>query len=191
MKLQSLTMRGALALALASLIGAAMADSNTTEIKLLGKDKKLETLKFEGELPIGESRGLYTDAGTAVTVQRTEQGLRIETPERSIDVPYPNADEQVVGGASNVMIHGDGQNKRVIVMHGDKDHAMHKGAEMHKRHVIVLNDGEGGGESADADVDAALKQLAELEDLDAIDVEGANSDKKVVVIRKVEKRSVD
>jgi hypothetical protein len=187
MKLQSLTMRGALALALASLVGAAMADSNTTEIKLLGKDKKLETLKFEGELPIGESRGLYTDAGTAVTVQRTEQGLRIETPERSIDVPYPNADELAADADGNVLIHGDGHNKRVIVMHGDEHHAIHEGAAMHKRHLIVLNDGEGDN----ADVDVALKQLAELEELDAIDLDAADGDKKVVVIRKVEKRSTD
>ncbi len=188
MKLTSVFARGAAALALAGLIGAVHAggaDSNTTLIKLMGKDKKLETLRFEGELEVGASRGLYTDAGTPVTVRRTEKGLSIETPERNVDVPYPSAAELADGG-TNVVMHGDGAHKKVIVLKHGEEGALPEGSGLHKKRVIVVKDGEAG--NTDVDLDVRLGDLADLDVLTDTDVDvhvDHEGHEKVVVIRKV------
>ena len=209
MKFRHLLARGAVAVALAASIGAACAaESATTEILLLGKDQKREKLKFEGELPIGESRGLYTDAGTPVTVFRTEKGLRVETPQRTVDVPYPDHAAILAGDDT------DGQKRRVVILHdknhtdGDAEHAA-KHDKLMKR-VIVLGDG------SDVDVKvlkldeldelpelaglAELKHLDRLEGLDALDALDAKVDvdvdvdaegnRKVIVVRKIRKQDV-
>jgi hypothetical protein len=189
MKLKSVFARGAAAMALAGLIGtvhAGDAGSNTTMIKLLGKDKKLETVKFEGELDVGGSRGLYTDAGTPVTVTRTDKGLTIEFADRSVEVPYPSASAVGEEGEQNLVIrNGEGEKNIVIVKHGEHD-AAHEGAEHHQKRVIVVSDGDGG--STDVDVDVRLGDLADLADLEVLaDAHGEAGDghEKVVVIRKV------
>ncbi len=199
MKLNTLFVPSAIAIALAGLIGVAFAaepDLHSTEIKLIGKDKKIESLKFEGELPIGESRGLYTDAGTPVTVQRTDRGLRIETPERTLDVPYPGAAALATTGDEEVVIDGVRTRKRVIILHDDKhaaEHqAMHGGAHspMHQKHVIVVKDGDAGA----IDVDVKLEKLSDLDELEAmgdLTIDGAGSDQQVVVIRKIDKQTIE
>lgn len=184
------------AIALAGLIGVAFAaepDLHSTAIKLIGKDKKIESLKFEGELPIGESRGLYTDAGTPVTVQRTDKGLRIETPERTVDVPYPGA-VALAAGDEEVLIDGAHTRKRVVILHDDKHAAEHQAmhgdahSKMHQKHVIVVKDGDAGA----IDVDMKLEKLSDLDELEALGdltIDGAGSDQQVVVIRKIDKRT--
>lgn len=193
MKLKSLLARGASALALAGLIGAihaGEAGSNTTVIKLVGKDKQMEALTFEGELAAGESRGLYTDAGTAVTVRRTEEGLSIETAERTVQVPYPN--DLAAGGESNVSVHGDGAHERVVIVHGDGGGAHPEGTQRHQKRVIVVKRGDAGDTDVSVDVRAGdLEDLADLEALADIHAADADGHHKVVIVRKIEKQSGD
>jgi hypothetical protein len=169
MKFRHLLARGAVAVALAASIGAVCAaESATTEILLLGKDQKREKLKFEGELPIGESRGLYTDAGTPVTVLRTEKGLRVETPERTVDVPYPDHGVLIAGEhALDADAGTDGKRRRVVILHnehhtdGDAAHAAAHDKLM--KRVIVVGDG------SDVDVKVLkLDKLGKLEQLDEL-----------------------
>lgn len=88
-------------------MGSAMADEtqiNKTKLKFK-HGEQVETISFEGQLTAGQSIGLYSEAGTPVTVRRTEQGLKVEFPDRSHDVPYP---EDAVAG-------GDGERNIVII----------------------------------------------------------------------------
>lgn len=189
MKLKSVFARSAAALALAGMIGAVHAGdagSNTTMIKLLGKDKKFETVKFDGELDVGGSRGLYTDAGTPVTVTRTDKGLSIEFADRSVEVPYPSMSALGEGDAQNLVIHeGSSEKNIVIVKHGEHG-AAHAGGAHHQKRVIVVKDGEDGNSNVDVDVRLGdLADLADLEDLAEIPSEAGEGHEKVVVIRKV------
>lgn len=73
-------------------LGAAFAgDGATTSEKTKLKFKHgdtVETIQFEGALTVGQSVGLYSEAGTPVTVTRTDKGLRIEFPDRTHEVPF-------------------------------------------------------------------------------------------------------
>ncbi len=195
MKLKSILARGAAALALTSLIGAihaGEAGSNTTVIKLMGKDKPMEALTFEGELATGESRGLYTDAGTPVTVRRTENGLSIETAEHTVQVPYPNANGLAAGGGSEVSVHGGGVHEKRVIVHGDKGATHPEGAQTHQKRVIVVKRGDAGDTDVSVDVRAGdLEDLADLEALANLHAEDADGHHKVVIVHKVEKRSGD
>jgi hypothetical protein len=189
MKLNSIFARGVAALALVGLMGAVHAGdvgSNTTMIKLLGKDKKLETVKFEGELEVGGARGLYTDAGTPVTVTRTDQGLTIEFADRSVEVPYPSASAAGEDGAQNLVIRDGAGEKNIVIVKRGEHGALPEGAEHHQKRVIVVSDGDGG--NTDVDVDVRLGDLADLADLEVLaDAHGEAGDghEQVVVIRKV------
>lgn len=193
MRLKNVFTRGAAWVALAGLISTVHAGetgTHTTQIKLIGKDQKLETLSFEGELAAGESRGLYTDAGTAVTVRRTDQGLSIETPERTVNVPYPDASELAAGGDQNLVIAGDGTEKRIVIMHGDHEGTAQDASGLQHKRVIVIKNGADGNEDVDVDLRVGDPEaLAALGDLHS---DAAGSDhEQVIVIRKVKKEVSD
>ncbi|MBK8283813.1 MAG: hypothetical protein IPK97_02450 [Ahniella sp.] len=87
-------------------MGSAMADEtpvNKTKLKFK-HGEQVETISFEGQLTVGQSIGLYSEAGTPVTVRRTEQGLKVEFPDRSHDVPYPEDDVAGGDGERNIVI---------------------------------------------------------------------------------------
>ncbi|HRG16345.1 MAG TPA: hypothetical protein PLB00_10120 [Pseudomonadota bacterium] len=136
-----------------------------TVLKLKKADGAVESLRFDGALAIGESRGYETDAGTPVLVTRTEDGLRIETAEKTINVALPGPDDDHRGIEANVekrvRIEGHGEpagETQVVVLrrHGDQP----------------IDDAE-----IDALIDADLEALAEPE---------ANGDgeRQVVIVRK-------
>ncbi len=187
MTLKSILVRAATAVALSGLMAGAAAAGETgdvTVIKLKNKDQATETLRFEGELAVGESRGMYTDAGTAITVRRNDKGLSIELPDRSVEVPYGPHD----GDALHAHAGASGKHKVVMIRHGEHEGA--EGAEHpeHRKRIIMLKDGDGSGAdieaalAADPDL-AALKQLDVDADVD-VDAEGGE---KVVVIRRIHK----
>jgi len=189
----SMRARGTLALALAGLIGGAVTAGeagDTTTIKVLGKDRKAETVRFEGELAVGQSRGLYTDAGTPVTITRTEKGLSIETAERTVVVPDGDHDAMLAGH------HGDGAHRVMVLKHGDHDVA-HTAAHGEHKRVIVLKDVNVSGEPTALGELEALEELHELDELeglgeletlaelDGLDLDSGDGKDKVVVIRRV------
>jgi len=161
-KLNSKLARGAATLALTSLVGASQAGeagSNTTLIKLMGKDKQMQALTFEGELAAGESRGFYTDAGTPVTVRRTENGLSIETAENTVKVPYPNPNGLATGGGSDVRVHGDGAHQKRVIVHGGNGGTHPEGAQSHQKRVIVVKRGDAGATDVSVDVRAGVLRI--------------------------------
>lgn len=145
--------------------GTATEPAMKTVLKLKKADGAVESLRFDGALAIGQSRGYETDAGTPVLVTRTEEGLRIEMPEKTVTVALPAPGEEHEGIEANVQklvrIEGHGEpagETKVVVMrrHGDQP----------------IDDAE-----IDALIDADPEALAELE---------ANGDgeHKVVIVRK-------
>lgn len=195
MKLKSILARVTAALALTSLLGAIQAGeagSNTTVIKLVGKNKQMEALTFEGELAAGESRGLYTDAGTPVTVRRSENGLSIETAEHTVQVPYPNGKGLATGGGSDVFVHGDGVHEKRVIVHGDNGGTHPEGEQSHQKRVIVVKRGDAGDTDVSVDVRGGhLEDLADLESLVDLHAHDADGHHKVVVIHKVKKQGGD
>ncbi len=189
MRLKSILVRAATAVALSGLIaGAATAGEagDVTVIKLKNKDEPTETLRFEGELAVGASRGMYTDAGTAVTVVRTDKGLRIETPERTVDVPYGRHDLDAIHAHEAA----PGKHKVIVMRHGDGDGAHAAEHAQHHKRIIVLKDGDGSAADIEAEL-AADPELTMLKHLDVdvdvdVDAEG-EGDQKIVVIRKIHK----
>lgn len=134
-----------------------------TVLKLKTSDGATETLRFDGALAVGESRGHETDAGTPVLVTRTEDGLRIETAEKTINVALPAPGDAPHGIEANVekrgRIEGNGEpagETKVVVLrrHGD----------------AAIDDAE-----IDALIDADPDTLAELQ---------GDGERKVVILRK-------
>lgn len=185
MTLKSILVRAATAAALSGLIaGAAAAGEvgDVTVIKLKNKDKATESLRFEGDLAVGESRGMYTDAGTPITVLRTEKGLSIETPDRTVEVPYGGQGFDWTQAADGE----HGKHKIVMIRHAEDEGAEGAEHQEHHKRIIMLKDGD----ATAADIEAALAadpDLAALKHLDVdVDVD-ADGGEKVVVIRRIHK----
>ena len=149
--LQRLTLAVALSLSAASLVAVAGEASETTDIEVVnnGKSEKLSIT----DLKVGETRQLYSEAGTLVTATRTAESLELDiagdrTSIRMID-PAGLDDAEL---AALIEAHAGGGDdvKRVIRVHrehADGEHAKHTEHAAHgeaHRKVIVLagEDGE-------------------------------------------------
>lgn len=79
--------------------------SSKTKLKFKHGDT-VETIQFEGALTVGQSVGLYSEAGTPVTVTRTDAGLKIEFPDRTHEVPFHHdaGDAGPSGGERKIVI---------------------------------------------------------------------------------------
>lgn len=95
-------------------IGAAnAADTVTNKTKLKFKDgDTVETISFEGQLTVGQSISLYSEAGTPVTVSRTDAGLTVAFPNKTHEVPYADPAELGV----------DGERRNVVIIKHDGVH---------------------------------------------------------------------
>ncbi|AVP99851.1 hypothetical protein C7S18_22915 [Ahniella affigens] len=92
---------------------AAAADTVTNKTKLKFKDgDTVETISFEGQLSPGQSISLYSEAGTPVTVTRTDAGLKVALPNKTHEVPY--ADPSELGA--------DGERRNVVIIKHDGVH---------------------------------------------------------------------
>lgn len=133
-RLNSMLQRSLIALTLGAVLGLGAVVAGDTEPKAMSTILKLknaegvaESLRFDGALAVGESRGYETDAGTPVLVTRTEDGLRIELPSRTVNIKLPGAaDADGLRASANVekIVRIDGQGDgatetRVVVLHGD------------------------------------------------------------------------
>lgn len=124
-------------------IGAVSAsDTVTNKTKLKFKDgDTVETISFEGQLAVGQSIGLYSEAGTPVTVSRNENGLKVEFPNKTHEVPYHDPAELGAEG---------GNRKVVIIKHDGKHHGLHEGDVLTETETLVDDP------ALQAEIDAAM-----------------------------------
>jgi len=107
------TLLGAALLTAFGSVAAGEAHINKTKLKFK-HGETVETISFEGQLTVGQSIGLYSEAGTPVTVSRTEAGLKVEFPDKTHEVPYHDPSADGGPGERKVVIikregHGDGE----------------------------------------------------------------------------------
>ena len=169
----------ALSLSAASLVAFAAEPSETTDIEVVanGKSEKLSLT----DLKIGETRQLYSEAGTLVTATRTAGSLELDiagdkTSIRMLD--HAAMDDAEL--AALIEAHaGDGDVKHVVRIHrehADGAHAAHADGR-HKKIIVVS-----GEEGRVAGHDAAHAAL--LLERDAAGADG----KHVIVKRRLGKR---
>ena len=137
----------------------------TTVLKLKNPDGAVESLRFDGALAVGEARGYETDAGTPVLVTRSEDGLRIEMADKTIQVALPEAGDHHAG------IEADVEKQVRIERHGEP------GSETK---VVVLRR-NGDATIDDAEIDALID--ADPEALADSPGDGTG-ERKVVIVRK-------
>jgi uncharacterized protein (DUF2141 family) len=136
--LSRLTLSLALALSAASLVAFAGEASETTDIEVVanGVTEKVSIV----DLAVGETRQLYSEAGTLVTATRTAESLELDIggDKTSIRMLEPGAvDEAEI--AALIEAHGD-QHAGEASAHADG-----------KRKVIVIKAGDGELQELDAD----------------------------------------
>jgi hypothetical protein len=168
------TSRLVLAAALCTAFGVALAadtapsESVTTILKLKNAEGGVESLRFDGALAVGESRGYETDAGTPVLVTRTEEGLRLELPSHTVNLRLPTHDGEGHG------VHAEIEKQVRISSEGGE------GGEAQETRVVVLR-----GDGADAHA-AEIEQLLEGDEvaLDALAEGDGDGNREVVIVRK-------
>ena len=163
MKTNPLVSRLALALAVslsaASLVAFAGDAVDTTEIEVIANGKS-EKISIDS-LKMGETRQLYSEAGTLVTATRLKDSLQLDIGGEKTSVPMieagdlsddellalVEADGVTVDGKKHVIrIHhagdkADGAHRKIVMLDG-KDGTAHE-LDGHEPHVIVKSGGEG------------------------------------------------
>lgn len=151
--LSRLTLSLALALSAASLVAFAGEASETTDIEVVanGVTEKVSIV----DLAVGETRQLYSEAGTLVTATRTAESLELDIggDKTSIRMIEPGAvDEAEIAALIEAHGAGDGDGKRRIVRIHRDQHAGEASAHADgKRKVIVIKAGDGELQELDAD----------------------------------------
>lgn len=148
----------ALVLSATSLVAFAGEASETTDIEVVAAGVS-EKVSIE-DLAVGETRQLYSEAGTLVTATRTADTLELDiggdkTSIRMIE-PGELDDPEI---AALIEAHGAGAgSKRVVRIHRDAKHgdaAEHDGV----RKIVLVHAGE--GEAHDLDDAVLVKHLGE------------------------------
>lgn len=173
--LRRLTLSTAIGLCMASAAALAIEASDSTEVQV-SVDGKTETVVLDN-LKIGESRQLYSEAGTLVTAVRTADGIELDIggEKTRINLPEPGVSGDALADfLLDGRDAGDGKT-RIVRVHKSKDGApatVNVQAGGAKRVVLVSHDGE--IETLDADTIDAL-----------IDEAGSTNGKRVVVKRRI------
>jgi hypothetical protein len=148
--LHRLSFAVALSLSAASLVAFAAEPSDTTEIEVVsnGKSEKVSIT----DLKIGETRQLYSEAGTLVTATRTAESLELDiagdkTSIRMLD--HPALDDAELAALIEAHGGGEGDVKQVIRLHRDHADAAHAaGHGDGPRHKVIVLSGKDGEEFA-------------------------------------------
>lgn len=176
--LQHLSLALALSLASASMIALAAepkdppAVRETTEIEVIANGVS-EKISLE-DLQVGETRQLYSEAGTLVTAHRTAESLELDiagekSSIRMIDPGALDAPEL----AALIEAHGAGDGRRRVVhVHRDGKHAAGAAGEGHRK-IVMISGGDGSVHDIDADDVHVL-----------LDEAGVGEGKRVIVTRK-------
>jgi hypothetical protein len=160
--LHRLSFAVALCLPAVSLVALAAEPTETTEVEVIanGRTEKVELV----DLKAGETRQVYSEAGTLVTATRTAQSLELDIggDKTSIRMVEPDAIDDAELAALVEAHHGAGgaDGKRIVRIHRDAKHGSDAHVDAHRK-VIVIADGEGDVEALDADgLDLLLEQDA-------------------------------
>lgn len=176
------------ALALTAVGGIALAGehiTDSTEFQVRTASGKVEKIKIEN-LAVGEVRNVTSAAGTSVVVGRHETGYVLDIAGERIEVNTPDVqsltteEELVVGG-------GAGHEKQIVIKLGDHDHAVGDSAAATKRRVVVVTPDGTDGKTIRIEEGAGAEQLVHEMDLNDPEL----GDKRVMVVRKIEKTVTD
>jgi hypothetical protein len=131
----------ALCLSAASLVAFAGETREITEIEVIANGVS-EKMKIE-DLAIGETRQLYSEAGTLVTATRTAESLELDVGGTKTSIRMLDGgaldDPEILALIAAHDADAEPGSKRVIRIHaGDGEHAAH--ADGKHRRVIVLGD---------------------------------------------------
>ena len=167
----------AIGLSVASIAAFAGEATDTTEIEVVANGQT-EKVSIDN-LKVGETRQLYSEAGTLVTATRTADSLQLDIGGEKTSVPMMEigdlSDEEI---ETLIQSHGagaDGKQRVIRIHHADGDHAKLEG--VHRK--VIMIDGEDGG-------------LSELEgDGPHVIVSKGGEGKQVIVKRKVVKADSD
>lgn len=165
----------ALGLSAASLVAFAADASETTDIEVIagGVSEKISI----DDLAIGETRQLYSEAGTLVTATRTRDTLELDIggDRTSIRMIEPGAIDDA-GIAALIEAHGAkaGEGKRIVHIHRD---ARDVDVDVRTGHKVVLVK---SGEVEVHDLDAGAEALV-------LKHSGEPGAKQVIVKRRVER----
>jgi hypothetical protein len=171
--LARLTLSVALSLSAASLVAFA-SETTDIEVSIAGVTERVSI----ADLAIGETRQLYSEAGTLVTATRTAESLELDIggDKTSIRMIEPgNLDE----GEIATLLHAHGAEakegeRRIVRIHRDKQAGDGAASVEGQRKIVVVKAGD--GELTELDADAIL-----LEHL------GEPGAKQVVVKRRIER----
>jgi len=170
----ALSFAGGLALA-----GEKITDS--TEFQVRTANGVVEKVKID-DLAVGEVRNVNSERGTSVVVGRHENGYVLDIAGERIEVNTP--DMQSLSTQKELVINGDGNHEQIVIKLDDHDKA--KGAQTQRRVVVVKPDGADGKTIRIEEGDGA-DQLVHQMDLNNPEL----GDKRVIVVRKVEKTVTD
>jgi hypothetical protein len=171
--LSRVTFAVALALSAASLVAYAGEASDSTEIQVFANGKQ-ERITLD-DLKTGETRQVYSEAGTLVTVTRLADSIELDIAGEKTSVPmHDGLDAEHLAALihSHDGVAADGE-KRVVRIH----HAGEKGEGDGHHKVIVLDHAGGDAQAVDMDDAQFVVKL------------GDDGEKQVIVKRKVIKES--
>ena len=175
----SLTLAGGLALA-----GETITES--TEFQVRTASGQVEKVKIDN-LAVGEVRNVTSENGTSVVVGRHENGYVLDIAGERIEVNTPDVqslttnEELVINDGDG----GDGNKKQIVIKLDDHD-MVTSGAATQRRVVVVKHDGS-DGKTIRIEEGAGAEKLVHDMDLNNPEL----GDKRVMVVRKVEKTVTD
>jgi hypothetical protein len=162
-----------------ALAGEEIKDS--TEFQVRTASGQVEKVSVEN-LAVGEVRTVTSERGTTVVVGRHERGYVLDVAGERIEVDTPavqglTTDEEVV------INHDGGHDKQIVIKLGDHDKLGNAAAHQQRRVVVMRPEGSEGKTIRIEEGEGADKLVHEM-DLNDPEL----GDKRVMVVRKVEKR---
>ena len=144
----------ALSLSAASLVALAAEPQETTDVEIIanGSSEKVSI----ADLAVGQTRQLYSEAGTLVTATRTAESLELDIAgdKTSIRmVEHGDLDDAEVAALIEAE-GGDGAHRVVRIRHHDVAHGDGSADAHHgdgKRKIVVVSGKDGDGHELDAD----------------------------------------
>ena len=168
-----------LGLACASLTSIAAESSDVTEIEV-ASGGNVERVTLD-DLKVGESRQLYSEAGTLVTATRTADAIELD----------------IAGEKTRIVMPGDGLSSKALHVISDGDHDGHRIVEIHRkdgsheshgvdgeRRVVVI-----AGDDADVHTLDGTEDISVM--LEALGGDDSGDGKRVVVKRRIVRESGD
>lgn len=170
--LRRLTLALALSLTVASLATVAAEPQETTRVEI-GQNGSSEIVVLD-DLAVGESRQLYSEAGTLVTATRTADAIELDIggDKTRVVMPTPDMSEDAIAAIVRDAHGGDGTARLVRVHRTDAGDAttVDVSGDGESRVVVIKRDGE--------------LQTMDLDGIDVLLDEGAPADGKRIIVKR-------